>query len=188
MILAISASHRKSGNTDEMLDIFIDEISKSNLVEKIKLIDYDLNICKACLDCHQDGSCTIDDDIFNLYKKIERAEGLVISSPIYFASITSALKILIDRAEPYRAKNILQNKLVSDKDYKIGYFLGAGAYKTDLFYNNAKEIIKNYFYSLNTKYTGELFFKDVDKKGEIESVEFYDEKIRQAARNYLKEL
>ncbi len=188
MITAISSSHRKSGNTDKMLDIFIDVISKTNDVEKIKLINYDLNICEACLDCYQDGLCILEDDINNLYKRVEKAEGLIISSPIYFASITSALKIFIDRAEPYRAKNILQNNVNKKNKYKKGYFLGVGAYKTDLFYNNAKEIIKNYFHSLNIKYTGELFFRGVGKKGEIESVEFYEEKIRQAARNYLEQL
>src|SRR6056297_3866071 len=182
MIIAISASHRKAGNSDEMLDIFIDEISKSKNVEKIKLINYDLNICEACLDCHQDGSCILDDDIKKLYKKVDKAEGLVISSPIYFASITSALKIFIDRAEPYRAKNILQSNNNSDKNYKKGYLLGVGTYKTDLFYSNAKNIVKNYFHSLNTKYIGDLFFKGVEKKGELEGIEFYEEKIRQ--RNY----
>lgn len=186
MITAISASHRRSGNSDEMLDIFIDEISKSENIEKIKLIDYELNICEACLDCHQDNSCILDDDIKKLYKKVEQSEGIVISSPIYFASITSALKIFIDRAEPFRAKNILQNNN-SDIKYKKGYLLGVGAYKTDHFYNNAKDIVKNYYHSLNTKYLGELFFKGIDNKGEIESIEFYEEKIRQAARNYLKE-
>ncbi|MDZ7672060.1 MAG: flavodoxin family protein [Halanaerobiales bacterium] len=164
MITVISASHRKSGNTDKMLDIFIDEISKTNDLEKIKLINYDLNICEACLDCHQDGLCILEDDINDLYKRVEKAEGMIISSPIYFASITSVLKIFIDRAEPYRAKNILQNDVNKINNYKKGYFLGVGAYKTDLFYNNAKEIIKNYFHSLNTKYTGELFFKGVEKK------------------------
>jgi multimeric flavodoxin WrbA len=93
-----------------MLGIFIDEISKTNDIEKIKLINYDLNICEVCLDCLQYGLCILEDDINDLYKRLEKAEGLIISSPIYFASITSAVKIFIDRAEPYRAKNILQNK------------------------------------------------------------------------------
>lgn len=182
MITAIYASHREGGNTDKMLDIFTDQLNNKTEIKKIKLINYNLNLCKACLDCHQDSKCILNDDIITLYNDIDQADGILISSPIYFASVTSALKILIDRAEPYRAKYVLNDQASSK--IKPGFFLGAGSYQTDIFYKNAKEIIINYFHSLNTEYFDDLFFKGLKEKDDLSKVDFYEEKIRQAANRY----
>lgn len=55
--------------------------------------------CLACGGCYKTGKCIFDDDVCNeLIDKIIEADGIIIGSPVYFASINGALAALLDRA------------------------------------------------------------------------------------------
>ncbi|MBQ8928866.1 MAG: flavodoxin family protein [Oscillospiraceae bacterium] len=55
--------------------------------------------CIACGGCAKAGKCIFDDDVCNaMAAKIAEADGIVVGSPVYYASANGALCALLDRA------------------------------------------------------------------------------------------
>lgn len=53
--------------------------------------------CVACGYCKQNGKCVIDDLVNEIAPKFEEADGLVVSSPVYYASANATMVALLDR-------------------------------------------------------------------------------------------
>ena len=57
--------------------------------------------CTGCRKCFEarNGRCVFDDDPVNeTIAAMERADGIILGSPTYFANVTTEMKALIDRA------------------------------------------------------------------------------------------
>ena len=53
--------------------------------------------CLACLSCYKTGKCVIDDAVNEVAEKFKECDGLVLGSPVYYASANSTLTSLLDR-------------------------------------------------------------------------------------------
>ena len=53
--------------------------------------------CMACNGCAKLGKCVIDDVVNELAPKFEQADGLVVASPVYYASANATLVACLDR-------------------------------------------------------------------------------------------
>ena len=53
--------------------------------------------CIACGKCRETGSCVFDDIVNEILKKMEDADGLVVGTPVYYASPHGSLIALLDR-------------------------------------------------------------------------------------------
>ncbi len=53
--------------------------------------------CNVCGGCNNKGKCVVDDLANVIIDKMETADGLVIGSPVYYASLNGSLKGLLDR-------------------------------------------------------------------------------------------
>ena len=53
--------------------------------------------CIACGKCRETGSCVFDDIVNEILKKMEDADGLVVGTPVYYASPNGSLIALLDR-------------------------------------------------------------------------------------------
>ena len=97
-VLMINGSPRKNGNTSialgEMEKIFQEEGIQ---VETVQLGTQDIRGCIACLSCKKKGRCVFDDRVNQTAPKFEAADGLVIATPVYFASANGSLISFIDR-------------------------------------------------------------------------------------------
>lgn len=100
-IVAIMGSHRNGHNTQKALDFFLKQIKGENEVFVYNVNEIEVKACIACDYCieHQ-GECVIkDDDMTEIYKKMETCDLLVVASPVYFSSLPSKIKALIDRTQ-----------------------------------------------------------------------------------------
>lgn len=99
-IVAIMGSHRNGQNTQKALDFFLDQIEGENDVFVYNVNKTEINACIACDHCipHQ-GECVIEDGMTEIYKKMETCDLLVVASPVYFSSLPSKIKALIDRTQ-----------------------------------------------------------------------------------------
>lgn len=97
-VLMINGSPRKDGNTtiavNEMVKIFESENIE---VEIIQVGTMDIRGCIACGSCHKTGKCVFDDIVNTLHCKLAAADGVVIASPVYYASANGSLISLLDR-------------------------------------------------------------------------------------------
>ena len=97
-IVALMGSPRKHGNTDMLIDEMIKGAEENgHNVVKHYISDLDVHPCKGCGVCTTGKDCVFKDDGLEVTHQIANAEGLIVSSPIYFGLMTGDLKILIDR-------------------------------------------------------------------------------------------
>ena len=97
-VLIINGSPRKGGNTS----IAVAEIAKILEQEQIEVIDYQIGVkdirgCTACNYCRLNGQCVFNDEVRELASIFEQVDGVVIASPVYFASANGSLISLLDR-------------------------------------------------------------------------------------------
>ncbi|MGM9597584.1 MAG: flavodoxin family protein [Eubacteriales bacterium] len=97
-VLILSGSPRKGGNSDILCDEFMRGAKESgNKVEKIRVAEKKIGYCRACYACKSTGICAIKDDMPEILQKMIDADVIVLSSPVYFYSVSAQLKTLIDR-------------------------------------------------------------------------------------------
>ncbi len=120
-IIGISGSSVKGGNNEKAIEHALDRAKEKGFeTEKIKLSEKDIKGCIACDQCKgMKGSCSIKDDMEEIRPKLAQADGIIASSPVYFASMSSQLKAMFDRTLPLRREDF---KL---KD-KVGAAIGIG--------------------------------------------------------------
>ena len=111
-VLIINGSPRVGGNTSialkEMEQVFAQEGIET---ETIQVGGKDIRGCIACGTCFTRGKCVFDDLVNETAPKFEAADGLVIASPVYFASANGGLISFIDR---------LFYSTLFDKSMKVG--------------------------------------------------------------------
>ncbi len=96
-VLGIMASPIREGNADILLDKALEACKKQGArVEKLFLAKEQLPLCQACFKCSGAGKCVSTPEINKILNKIKRADALIISTPVWWYSCTSYLKILID--------------------------------------------------------------------------------------------
>lgn len=97
-VLALNGSPRIGGNTqvalEEMKKVFEAEGIE---MEIIPIGNKDIRGCIACNRCFQTGKCVFDDVVNELAPKLEAADGLVVASPVYYASANATLIACLDR-------------------------------------------------------------------------------------------
>ena len=97
-VLMLNGSPRPNGNTAialaEMEKIFDAEGIET---ECIQVGQRDIRGCIACGRCAQLGRCVIDDIVNELSPKFAACDGLVVGSPVYYASANATLVALLTR-------------------------------------------------------------------------------------------
>ena len=97
-VLIINGSPRIGGNTAialaEMEKIFQAE---GIAVETVQIGHKDIRGCIACGGCRQTGKCVFDDGINEIVERFEQSDGLIIASPVYYASDNGTLISALDR-------------------------------------------------------------------------------------------
>lgn len=98
-VLVLSASPRKSGNSDLLCDQFMLGANEAdNQAEKIFLRDKEINYCLACDTCKGNGGdCEQKDDMDEVLNKMIASDVIVMATPVYFNTMNGQMKTLIDR-------------------------------------------------------------------------------------------
>ncbi len=98
-VLLINGSPKANGCTftalNEMAKIFDKEGIEAEIIH---VGNKAIRGCIGCKSCKQNGKCIFDDDIVNeVGKKFETADGLVVGSPVYYASPNGTIISFMDR-------------------------------------------------------------------------------------------
>jgi multimeric flavodoxin WrbA len=97
-VLIINGSPRANGNTSvavrEMENVFRENGVE---VETVQVGNQAVRGCVACGSCARKGKCVFDDIVNELAPKFEAADGLVVASPVYYASANATLIACLDR-------------------------------------------------------------------------------------------
>lgn len=97
-VIAINGSPKPKGNTYLALKTVCDELEANRIeTEILQVGNMELKGCIGCDRC-KDGHCIFSDDKFReIVDKIHAADGLILGSPVYYASISGTMKNFLDR-------------------------------------------------------------------------------------------
>ena len=168
-VVGINGSPRRGGNTDLLLAQVI-KGAESEGAETKTLILNDLKVspCQHCDACFEAGVCRIKDDMQTVYKEMEKADRIVLASPIHFMGLTAQMKAMIDRGQALWArKYILKIPPLGDKRERKGLFIAVGGMKLARLFEPSLAMVKAFFTVIDVEYAGELLFPGIDEKGAI---------------------
>ena len=97
-VLLINGSPRANGNTavalEEMVKVFGEEGIETEIVH---VGNQAVRGCIACGSCRKNGKCVFEDAVNECASKLEECDGLVVGSPVYYASANATLIAFLDR-------------------------------------------------------------------------------------------
>ncbi len=97
-VLMLNGSPRSNGNTALALNEMQQVWRSCGIDSEIVQVGHQpVRGCIACGRCAQLGKCVFDDIVNQLAPKFEAADGLVIASPVYYASANATLIAVLDR-------------------------------------------------------------------------------------------
>jgi len=97
-VIAINGSPKPKGNTYQALRTICDALEERNIeTEIIHVGNLDLKGCIGCGRC-KEGYCHFNDDKMNeIINQVYAADGILLGSPVYYASIAGTMKSFLDR-------------------------------------------------------------------------------------------
>ena len=97
-VLMLNGSPKAKGNTafalEQMAEVLKDQGIEAEIIHVGNQI---IRGCIACGSCYKTGKCVFDDAVNEIATKFESADGLVVGSPVYYASANATLIALLDR-------------------------------------------------------------------------------------------
>lgn len=106
-VLGVSGSPIKDSNTDRALKIAL--AATGVKTEFIKLSEYNIQPCNACLGCKETNSCVQKDDGTLLTNKAFKADALIIAGFTPYSSIDSRTKLFMERLYPLHHRHALMS-------------------------------------------------------------------------------
>lgn len=100
-VIAINGSPKAEGNTYHGLKIVCESLENEGIsTEIIHVGNKNIRGCIACGGCtkNKDEKCVIDDEVNEIIQKLKKADGILIGSPVYYASMAGTMKCFLDRA------------------------------------------------------------------------------------------
>lgn len=173
-VLGIYGSPRAEGNTDQLLDKALEgaeaqgaEIS-SVYARKLKMSG-----CLECGGCDKTGKCVVKDDMQKVYPLIEEAAIIILSSPMFFYSVTAQVKAIMDRSQAMWSGRMLTKTKEQRKQYDSGrgYLIASGATRGKNLFEGAELTTRYFFDALDMSYEGGLFFRRIEKPSDIKEKE-----------------
>ena len=117
-ITLIVGSPRKNRSCNYLVDMAIEGIKSilpDNDTNKIFITDYHLTPCNGCDKCLRpphDCPLTENDDTKTLEEQVLGSDAIMIAAPNYFGSVSSQIKVFIDRSRPWKMKSYLLKDVI----------------------------------------------------------------------------
>ena len=97
-VLLVNGSPKSNGNTAfalaQMAEVFADQGIETELIH---VGNQAIRGCLGCGSCYKTGKCVIDDMVNEVVPKFAEADGIVLGSPVYYASANATLVAFLDR-------------------------------------------------------------------------------------------
>ena len=97
-VLLINGSPKANGNTacalEEMVTVFTQEGIETEIIH---VGNKEVRGCVACTSCYQTGKCVVDDIVNECAEKFAECDGMVVASPVYYASANGTVISFLDR-------------------------------------------------------------------------------------------
>jgi multimeric flavodoxin WrbA len=102
-VIAFNGSPRKTWNTATLLEKALEgTAAQGGETKLVHLYDLDFKGCKSCFGCktkggNSYGECSVRDDLTPILEEVEKADVLILGSPIYFWGVSGEMKSFLER-------------------------------------------------------------------------------------------
>jgi multimeric flavodoxin WrbA len=166
--LIINGSPRKNGDSMTL----VNEMRKF-LEGEVKIVNTYYDNISGCIDCRycwKNSGCTINDGMQEIYKFLDDADNIIISSPIYFSELTGSLLNFASRLQTlYAAKRKRKDNEFSLKKKKGVLIISAGGDSMNL-EARTLETANIIFNHMNTKSIGTVYTLQTDDIPDKENI------------------
>ena len=176
-VVLVMGSHRSNANTAHWIHEVAVKLNDMGISHT--LIDVNKLLIKPCIDCNfcknNWGKCVHDDDMNQVYLSLKQADIMIIATPVYFNSVTSKLKTLVDRCQMIFLCDFTHARpFVNSLDIlsKKGYIVsvgGASHYPNQFI--GTEITLKLVFNNLRMPLTEHIKYSETDQKALKERIE-----------------
>jgi multimeric flavodoxin WrbA len=169
-IVAIYGSPRRKGNTATLLKKAVEGARDSGAeVEEIVLRDLKISPCLEIYGCAQSGECAIKDDFQKVRDKILDAQGLMLASPVFFYTVSSHTKILMDRFQSLWVKKSWVEKTPKNQQSikRKGLFISVGATRGKKLFDGMLLSVRYFFDVLDMELWKALLYRTLDFQDDV---------------------
>ena len=166
-VLGISGSPHRHGNTETLLDTFLEGAASAGAgTRKVLLHELGTATCRGCNSCHKTGECVIRDELIPLFDEIFSVDVLALASPIYTMGITAEMKGFLDRSQfLWAQKYILKTRYYTREHIQLhkGFFISTAGTGWENVFSSAFPIMTAFFDIMGFEYYDNIIAKDMDR-------------------------
>lgn len=169
-VLGISASPRRLGNSELLLREALGGAEAAGAAtECLALADYAIAPCVECNACARTGACRVHDDYQVVLDKMLAADRIVFATPVFFMTVSSQAKMLIDRCQClWAAKYLLKKPLYAGPPRdRRALVIAVGGSRSVKMFDSVRLTMKYWLDALGVTYAANLFVNHVDEVGEV---------------------
>ncbi|GAB6064791.1 flavodoxin family protein [Deferrisoma palaeochoriense] len=167
-VLFVHGSPRKGGNTDALVGRLEALLAGHPLrAEHLRCSEISVRPCTGCGACGRTGECVLKgDDMPRVYEAADRADALVVASPVYFLGPPAPLKAVIDRFQPYWSRIHLLGR--SPPRERVAAVLSTAGAPSHSVFACLHRILDAWFEVLGARAVANLFLEGADEAGSAE--------------------
>jgi len=177
--VGIVGSYRKGGIIDSAVSAILKGAeAMGDETKKIYLLDKHIEFCKNCRSCVQEkacetrGKCMHNDDMEEILREIDNANGVVLGAPINFFNVTALMKKFIERLLPYCywpwgrviPKYRIKKSKISKKAVTVTSS-GCPAWLGRIIFSGAPSVLKTAARCIGARVVKSLYFGTVRRRG-----------------------
>ena len=169
-ILLLFGSPHHVGSTFRLVMQFLDQFEDHTyLLEQYNLFEMDLLPCTDCGNC-QHGLCCLNhiDYYEEIIEAIQRADLIVLASPVYCGGFPAPVKAMMDRAQQFYV-NKFSGRARTFPQRKKGILLMTGGNCGEKLQEYLSIPTKMFFDCINTEYCGKAIIGNLDNKLSFEA-------------------
>lgn len=169
-ITAIYSSPRRNGNTARLTREAVRGARDHGAqVHEIVLRDLKISPCLEIYQCRQAGECAIQDDFQKVRNTMLASQGLIISSPIFFYTVSGHLKGLMDRFQSLWVKKYWIDQIPLEKASNIrqALIIAVGATRGRKLFDGMLLTMKYFLDVLDADIWRALLYRELDFADDI---------------------
>lgn len=180
-VLGIVGSPRPNGNTDILVDEVLSGVrSAGGTIDKIYISDFDVRPCQSCMVCKGGQGCPQEDQFAEIASRVEKAEAVILGSPVYWNCVTAQMKVFMDRCFKF-----LNDRFESSLAGKKGAFVVACGAPEESMTSLTKVVMHDFLKFNGIEVIGDLAATGVSEKGDVLKKEEAMTRAFQLGRKFL---
>lgn len=165
-VLGIAGSPRRHGNSEQLLEACLEGAREAGAPVRLLVAgEAAVAPCRGCNACSLTGECVVRDSMRDVYPLLDAAAAIVVSTPVYFATVPAVLKSVIDRCQPYWARRYVLKQPPSAKRPGGALIVRGGG--DPYGYKCAATAVKSVYAVLRVSYDHELAVEGPDSPSDI---------------------